>query len=489
MAGIETTIGASVPAGFASGLSSQAIWDMLVRNRIIPGVIDARNNEVPVLGRLYRNKKEFSGKFWVQSVRFGRNYAGIGFTHPEGNMPDPGRQGAYQYNLATRDCYARIKLTGALLRRARGAEAMVAPMQYESQGIVQDLSIKQEIQFHGDGSGRRAEVSAVSAAVVTTRFNQDIFGIGNCTSSPNIWCDVNMRFAFVTAGGTVRQTAGSQQAFYVVGLPATNQLQMSLTLGGAAMDPTTIVGLVAGDWIVDANRDANMSATSGVPLDTAWRQEPMGLEGIFRATGVLDGTGISSAGQQTGAFNYTVAAATDQAAGFQGIQVNGSALSAAYPPPLFNKALCFDSGGAGRRPVNDLLIQQALSTSKRQNNANVKFLQCAWEMYDSYFGTLVNDKRFNSTALRGGHEPEGGIPFNGLDFFRSRFMLGNRIQGIDDAQLSIIENEPLQPCHQPGGPPWQQLADKDAFWQAMVTSYNLFTDVRDRVGFSLVDLD
>lgn len=488
MAGIETASGAQVPTGFTSGLSAQAVWDLWVRNRLSPALIDARNNEVPMFNRLYKNKIDMAGKFWIQNVQYGSNYAGISAIHPEGNMPDPGRQGGYQYNLAVRDIYTRIKLTGALLRRARGAEAMIEPIRLESMGVVRDLSIKQEIMIHGDGSGRRAMVSSVAAGAITVKHNQDIFGIANCTSAPTIWCDIGMRFAFITAGGTVRVTAGGNQAFYVVSIPASNQIAMSLTLGGAVMDHTTIVGLVDGDWIVDASRDASMSATSGVPLDTGWRQEPQGLEAIFKTVGVLDGTGISTAGQQTGAFDYTVASHTAQQAGFQGVQCNGSALSAAYPPPQFNKALCFDSGGGGLRDISDLLIQQAISESKRRNNANVKFLAVAWGMYDSYFATLVGDKRFNSTALRGGHEPEGGIPFNGLPFFRSRFMLDNRIQGIDDDLIGILENTPLEPCHQPGGPPWQQLADKDAFWQAMVTSYNLKTDLRERSGFSLVDV-
>ena len=177
-----------------------------------------------------------------------------------------------------------------------------------------------------------------------------------------------------------------------------------------------------------------------------------------------------------------------QGCGFQGIQVNGSALSAAYPPPDFNKAIIADAAGGAARQINDLLLQSAISLSKKRNNANVKALVSAYEMYDSYFGTLVGDKRFNTTNLQGGHSPEGGIGFNGLPWHRSRYMLGGRVVGLDPSMLHIWENQPLAPATAPGGNIWERTRDTDAFWQAMLTSYQVVTDCRDRTGFMLVDL-
>lgn len=490
MPGIQTAVGAAVPTGFTSGLSTQPIWDMLVRNRVMPSVIEARNNETPMLGWLYKNKLKVAGKFVIQTVRSGRNYAGISAIHAEGNMPDPGRQGAYQYATAVRDIYLRVKLTGRLLRAAEteGIDTIMDPLAYELRGVVEDLSIKQEIMLHSDGSGRRGEIDTLAAGAVTVRLPQDFEGIANCPSDKTIWLDVGMRVAVVSPTGTVRTT--SQQAHYIVSKTAST-IVLSLTLGGAAIASHLVgaTGFVQGDWIVDASRDSSMSATSGVPLDTGWRQEPMGLEGILRDIGVLDGTGISTAGQQTGAYNYTVAAATDQAAGFQGIQVNGSALSAAYPPPEFNRAVVLDAAGGAARQITDALLQQAISTSKKRNNARIKRLPISWELYDSYIATLMGDKRFNSaTGIQGGHNPEGEIGFNGLPFMRSRFMLGGRVMGIDDDQLSIHENQPLAPATEPGGNVWKQANDQDAFYQASMTSYQVFAEVRDKVGFNLVDL-
>jgi hypothetical protein len=299
-----------------------------------------------------------------------------------------------------------------------------------------------------------------------------------------------MRVAFVSAGGTVRVT-GAQQAYYVASVPSATTITVSATLGGAAIADHTAINLVAADWIVDATRDASMSATTGVPLDTAWRQEPMGLPGIFRDIGVLDGTGISTAGQQTGAYNYTETSASAQAAGFQGIQVNGAALSAAYPPPRWNRALVFDNatGGGTTRQINDAILQAADSAAMEQNGASVKLHLCAYAMYNSYIGTLLGDKRFNGTSnIAGGHNPEGGITFNGRRFERSRFMHGGQVTGLDTDVISIFENAALQPATAPGGNVWTQANDQDASYQTMMTSYQVFCELRDRAGWLVVDL-
>jgi hypothetical protein len=498
MPGIDTAIGAAYPAvPYTSGVSGSPFFDWFLRNQVITAVIDGRNNKVPLLGMLYARKKPVAGKFIIQGVRDGRNYAGVSAIHPEGNMPDPGRQGAYNYSTGVRDIYARAKFSGKLLRMSQGdAAALADVIEFETQGLKDDLSIKQEIMLHGDGSGRRAQTVSRDATTITVKHNPDHEGISTVVTAPNIYLDVGMRVAFVSAAGTVRQTAGGQQAFYVIAKPATNTIQVSLTLGGALVDPTTIVGLVVDDWIVDASRDSSMTSTSGVPVDTGWRGEPMGLEGVMRDVGVLDGGGISVAGQQTGAQNFTVTSVTNVDSGFQGIQVNsgtptGASAGTFPPPPSWNKAIVADGGGA-LRALSDGLIQRAISDARRINGADVKLLISAHQMYDSYIDQLYGDKRFNTNTLQGGHSGDGaevgGVTWSGLSWHKSRFMLENKLFGLDPAMFSIYENQPLQVAAPPGNPMYERLHDKDAFWVAFVTSYNLFVELRDRAGFHLCDV-
>lgn len=495
-AGIDTSsaVGATYPSSpYTSGITGSPFFDWLLRNQVIPTVIDGRNNKVPMLGMLYKRKRHVAGKFIIQPVRDGRNFSGISAIHPEGNMPDPGRQGAYSYALTVRDIYARAKFSAKLLRMAQGDMAALADaVEFETQGLKDDLAIKQEIMLHGDGSGRRAEYVSASSTTVTCRHNQDHEGIANTVTASNLYIDIGMRLAFVSNAGTVRQTGGGQQAFYVISRPSASTFQISATLGGAVQDPTAISGLTSGDWIVDASRDSSMGATSGVPTDTAWRGEPMGIEGVMRRAGVLDGMGISTAGQQTGAQNFTTTSVSDVLCGFQGVQVNsGVVASGMPPPPTWNVAVVADGGGA-MRSISDGLIQRVISDARRLNNAETKCLLSSHQMYDAYVDTLYGDKRFNTNTLSGGHAGDsgevGGVSWSGLPWYKSRYMLENKLFGLDLDTFSIWENEPLQVAAPPGNPMYERLRDKDQFFVAFVTSYNLFQELRQRAGFQLVDI-
>lgn len=494
MPGIDTAPGAAVGSPNIGILSGNAIWDQFVKNYIIPTVIDGRNNAVPLLGVFKKNMQHTAGRFFGQNVRFGRNYGGVSAIHPEGNMPDALSQGAYQYMSRVVDVYLRIKLSGALLRRAEseGMAVMVDPLQFETEGIIDDLAIKQEIELHGDGSGRRAEYASTVAGngSIVLRHNQDDVGVANCQSPTTMWVDVGMRLSLISSAGTVRATAGGQQAFYVVSLPSSTTLAFSLTPGGAAMDHSTIVGLAAGDWLVDAARDSSM--TTATPyMDTGFKQEPMGIEGIFRDVGVLDGMAISTAGQQTGSVDYSQTSVTAQAVGFQGIQVNGAALTASYPPPSFNKANVFSAGGSAARQINDALLQKLVSDPNKLNGSKVSRFVLSYELYDSYIDTIIGDKRFNTTKIAGGHSGDGqvgGATFNDKEFFKSRFAHGNKVWGLDESWFQWYENQALKPATAPGGNLYERIRDKDAFWMSMVESGQLFCPHRQRAGGVLIDV-
>lgn len=499
MAGIDSGTGGQLaPSPYTSGLSGYPFFDWMVRNQIIPMVIDGRNNDCPLLGRLHARVKKVAGKFVVRPVRDGRNWAGISAIHSEGNLPDPGRQGGYNYASAVRDIYARAKFSGKMLRLQNMQDARFADyLEYEIGGLKDDLALKQEFMMHNDGTGKRAELAVALAAsdTMTVRLNQDLEGISTCTSPTNLYLDVGMRVALVAADGTVRAGAGTSaglNALYIHSKVGTTGVKLSATLGGAAiadLNTNGWAGDVVGDWIVDASRDSSNS--SPTYADTGFKAEPMGLEGIFRDVGVLDGMAISTAGQQTGAQDFTGLTSTTAAGtGFQGVPCNSAFTT--YSVPSWNRAIVADGGGA-LRPIDDILLQRALSDSRRINNGMVKEFWSSHELYDSYVATLFGDKRFNTTSLSGGHSGDskemGGANFNGIPWYKSRWMLKNRLIGLDPEMLSIYENEPLGVCAPPGNPQYERLHDKDQFWMALSTSYQMFDELRDRSGFILVDVE
>lgn len=494
MPGIQTAPGAQSPAtwtnatlGAGNGLagSPSQFLDFFITNFVVPLLIDARNNSTPLTKLLYKDVKTVGGRYIIENVQDGRNMSGVNAIHNEGNMPDPGTQGAYQYSFAVRDVYARIKITGKLLRMAmKSGGAMLSPLKYEADGIQQDLKIKQEWYMHGDGSGRRGQANGAAPAtsICTIKHNQDMAGIANVTTRATLYLVPGQRIMFITSdGATVRANA----AFYVKQILSDNTFSLSTTLGGAAIASlAATIGYVDGDWIVDASRDSTFSSPAW--LDTGWRGEPMGLGGVFRRTGCVDGNGISIAGQQTGAQQWGNFAATAAEVGFQGVAVNSSPTGYPYDPPEWNKAIVLDASGGAARDISDPLMQQLISDIEELNGGDPTMIYSDFRQYNKYVLSLLGDKRFNSTQVAGGHT--GGVTFNGLPWYKSRFALGNMVGFLDPRLFSIYENEPLGPINQLGTTQWQPLDDKDAFWMAMMTSYNLFCELRQRAGGLCVDL-
>lgn len=480
--GIDNATGQQYGSFYATGLTGNPAFDWFIRNTYLEGVVDARNNEFPMLGKFYKNKIPAGGKFVTKAIKDGRNWGGVSAIHEEGNMPDPVYQRGYLYTVPLRSVYARIKLTGALLRAAKNGGSLLDPMELEWSGVHSDVGAKQEIMMHSDGSGRRAEFASAAGTFITVRLNQDNEGVSTCTTAPTIYLGVGMRVCFISAAGTIRNSV----AYYVASIQSTTTITVSATLGGGAVDLSLV--LVAGDWVCDASR-VDLTASALTNKDAAFKAEPMGLEGVMRDVGVLDGNAISTAGQQTGAQDYTQTSITAAAVGFQGLPVNST--FATYTVPTWNRAVVADGGGAVRN-ISDSLLQRAYSDSWRINNAQVKMLFSNTLIYDSYFDSLVGDKRFNSTTIAGGHAGDGqvgGITFNGLEWFKSRYMLDNRIMGLDPEVFNILENTPLSVVAPPGNPMWERLHDTDAYFCAIMTEYQLFVNsTRDRTGFHLTDI-
>lgn len=487
--GIEANLGAGFPGSWASGLqgSPYAFFDWFLQNWVVPVVIDARNNSVALYGILYKNPRSVGGKFIIENVRDGRNMSGVGAIHADGNLPDPGTQGGYQYSQSVRDVYARVKIQGKIIRAAmKNGGGQLSPVKMEVEGISDDLKIKQEIYLHSDGSGRRAEaaINAPATSTCTVRHNQDNEGVATCLTRPTIYLFPGMRVVFIEpANPPVLRGAA---AFYVKQILTDNTCTLSTTLGGAAIaDLAATIGYVAGDWICEASREGTFS--SPFWLDTGWRGEPMGIEGVFRDSGVLDGNGISVAGQQSGANDFTSTSITAAACGFQGIPVNSGLANYNYEPPAFNRAIVLDAGGAAR-DISDALLQQMLSDIEERNGGKPKRLWSDFKQYNMYLKTLMGDRRFNSVSnMQGGHT--GGITFNGMPWDKSRFALGNKVTMLDEDMFAIYENQELAPITTLGTTQWQQVKDKDAVYMAMMTSYNLFCELRERAGGVLVDLN
>ena len=455
MAGIQDATGVQ----FASG---QDFFDHILTDWYEPIIVDTRNNSA-VLWMLLPNagRRNIAGKFVTYPARTTRNNQGFNAVHPGGKFPDPGSQGADTHTFRYRHMLARVLIDEDTMDAANtngGSYADV--LQFEIEGLMDDIVIQQNRMVHNDGSGRLAEVVSTTGTDVTLRINQDIEGAATCTTKPTLFIEEGMRLAFMTNLGA------SIAVKYVTAIVSDSVIQVADTPTGA--NDTT--GIAAADWVCLISGEYT-SATDFI--QSGFRAEPMGIAGIYSDAGVLDGNGLASG--QTGSNDLTTTSTAS--AGFQGIAANAS--------NAFNQGIILDNGGVAR-PITESLMQQALSDAEETNNANIDLMLSSFSTYNSYVALLTPDKRYNDTLdLKGGHQV---LSFNGIGWVKDRHAYGNRVYFMAMDQFKIYENRPLSwvDFH---GRRWDILPDDDKFQARMKTQYTVACDVRNKTGALLVDLN
>lgn len=472
------TIDAATGVQFGVG---QSFYDHIVTNFFLPTIEDARNNSSVLVSMIEQgDPEEISGKYVVWPTQVSRN-TGHNASREGGKLPDPGSQGFITCAMGIRVLRGRIKVDGGTLRRGQtNGGAFATAVELEVKGIAEDIRVERNRMLHSDGSGRIAEIASVAGSTFTLRENQDVEGAANTTPITATVLELGTRVAIVNpAGGAPRVGAGSQAGFYVI-LATDTTMQLALTPGGTAVTVASVLGSATGDWVVRISQD-----TVGTGADsTGFRTEPMGFAGIFADVGVLDGSGqvpasvpgTSGPQQSVGGDDYTTVSTAS--AFFQ-----GQLATSANP---WNRAVVMDAGGAGARPISELLLQSAFSDIERLNNGEVSILLSNYGPYNSYVNLLTGDKRFpNTLELRGGHKV---LDFNGVGWVKDRFCKGNRVYMPNMPQMKWMQVEALQRLAPLGLPQWERLADNDAYWTGWVYSGNLRVDVRQRAGGVLVDL-
>ncbi|MCP3960850.1 MAG: phage major capsid protein [bacterium] len=426
-------------------------------------LVDARNNVTAWYDMVAAEDKDIvGGKFVVWPVHEGRN-EGVGYMDARGNLPDPGSQGFDTFVTHLKDFYGRIKIDGKTFRSAsHNAASYLDAVDTEMQGALIDAKIDWQRAAFNDGSGRLAEVTVVGAGgALTLGLHTGITNSTTCDNDPTQWIEARMRVMFVTSAGASPVTKVIQQV--VDG----TQVVVGDTFAGAA-DNT---GVVVGDWAVRGTREGTTDTR-----DSGYRNEPPGLEGFFKATGIFDGNGLPPAGAtQTGSYDNTGVSAA--AAGFQGILA-----TAAFP---WNQAVINDNGGTPR-DNSEALMQALVSDAEKQNNSNIDMILSSYESYDQYVANLVIFKRFNDTGtLVGGHKV---LDFNGVPWYKDKDEYRNRVRALDLSQFRRKEVAPLNWLNQDGSI-WSRVTDKDAWEAAFNLTHTCTVKLRQRIGATLVDLN
>lgn len=453
--------------------TSQPYTENFMTNMMLDFVADARNNSTVARSLIQtRPTKAISGRFIIFPVRFGRN-TGVNTIRPGGDMPDPGRQGGKTCSFETRTLFARLKIDGETLRRGQtDGGAFIEPVMLEMSGQADDIAVYETRMFHGDGSGRLAQVGSVATTTITLKLNIDIEGASSVTGDfmGLLNFEIGDRVAFTSPAGVVRTSTNG--GFWVVANTATT-IQVSLTEGGAAVDLSG--ALTASDWIVRASNESSAIANTS----TGYRSEMMGFGGVFCDTNVLDGNGLSAVMQNGSTLSDAVVTTSDALAGFQGVSATVAANS-------WNRGIVLDNAGTARSLSRELM-QQTLSDVERLNNGNVDMFLCPYKQYNDFVALEDPNKRYNdTTVIKSGHTE---ITFNGVPVYKDRFCLPGRMYALCLDQFTYYETQPLQSIAPLGMPQWERASgDKDSYWTGQVTSGNLAVNVRQRAGAVLCDL-
>lgn len=434
--------------------------DHVVTDWYLPIFVDARNNSAVLWSLMPSTSENIAGKFVTYPVRKGRN-EGISAVGHRGKIADPGAGSADQHTFMTRTVFARVLIDGETYDDARNnAAAYVDLVTFELEGLIDDIIQEQNRMLHSDGSGRLCEVVGEAALTVTVEINQDVEGSATCDTAPTRHIRPGMKLAFVEPDGT-----GLKHAT-VVTVPSDTTFTIDAITSGSGDDTGATIN--AGDWVVHT-----AGVSTGYALkDCAFRHEPMGFEGIMSDANIADGNGLAVG--QTGADGDTTAGGV----GFQGLDATAAGNE-------FNQAVVRDNGGV-KRAITEDLLQEAIWEAERRNNADIGLLLSNGGPYNDYVSTLVTDKRFNDTQdLKGGHKT---LDFNGLPWVKDRSALDNRVKGIDMDQVRVYEKTPLSYVDW-NGQKWKRLEDDEDYQLAMKYRCTVGTDVRQRIGFHLVDLE
>ena len=475
--------GTTFATGGVTYASGQPYYDNILTNFFLQLLPDARNESSVLLGMIEKTgKTPVSGRYLVWPVLFGRN-TGVGSVGYRGAIPDAGYRNSATCTALSRPGMATIMLDGDTIRHGKtNGGAYAEAVKLEMEGVIKDIMIDRARQVHNDGSGRIAEVATAGANSVTVAVNSSIEGASttNAAGTLDQYFEIGERVVFVKSDGTAIRTAySSQQGAYVQAISVsgpTVTITFTDTPGTAAANFAGGNGIVATDWIVRASADVISGTTFA---DTAFKNEIMGIGGIFSDIGVLNGMVASGSQQSAGTFSYT----NTTTSWFQGVVCSTN---------TWNQGIVLDSSGAGNRPLTEALMQQAVSDAERINNANITMLMSSYPTYDSYVALLTPDKRYqNTTDLKGGHTT---LSFNGLPYVKDRFCYQNRIYFLGLDQLQMAETAPLQSLTAEDVTVWNRATNSsgkalDRYWRGWVWDDELIVSgVRNRTGAVLVNL-
>jgi hypothetical protein len=311
------------------------------------GIIDALNQEQPILNLMNRETEGWTGKEVKFPVKVKRNFSAA--ASAEGSIiHDAGQQEYENFVIPVKYNHGRIRLTAAVMKASESSKgAFGRALGTEVDGLVEDLADYRGRVIWGDGTGTLALVNEADPDLNNTLIVDAPGGIAGATNGSR-FLRVGMYIAFASSAGALRSTTKGR-TITAVDADGTN----------VTVDMTGATDVANSDLIV-----IGQTATSGVDniAKTTYGKEQMGLSGMVDTT-----TYVST---------------------FHGIDRSTS-------PGDTLQSTVIGSVGALSADV----IQRAIDTVAQRARGKTDCIACEHSVSRAYAIMMANDRRYSGGSL------------------------------------------------------------------------------------------
>lgn len=325
-------------------------FEEVLKIRYEKGIINALNNEQPLLSDMKKETEGWSGKQVTFPIKLKRNFSAAA-TAEHGTLHEAGKQVYKDFVIPVKYNHGRIRLSAAVMKAsANNKGAFARALGSEIDGLVEDIANYRGRVIWGWGKGVLALVNGDPGTGTTVTVDAPHGVAGSVNGARYI--QPGMYVMFINPGdGTAR--AGGARTVTTVAADG-NSFDVSAAMNAAVAD---------NDYIVISN-----FATSTDAADTTYDKEQMGL------LGMVDTTSFVST--------------------FHGIDRSTD-------PGNYLQSTVISNVGALSADV----MQRAIDTVYQKSRGMTDCIYCEHSVRRAYLVMLENDRRYMGASLM---TPDGG---------------------------------------------------------------------------------
>lgn len=425
-----------------------ATLSAFLKEYYLPGVVDQLNSKTILRRRLLRKSEGVEGKYAVIELNTGRS-TGFVWVTAGGKLPDPKKQTYQNAQYEIRHHYGRIKFDGVAASAARTDRgSFIRVMDSEIRGMSRDLLHDDNRTMFGNGTGRLAQIAAVSGATYTLRYPGGEIGTGLGTQ----YIEQNMTICCMTAANETTSGVG-----IATGLRQSNSRNaatvssVDYSAGTITVDSAFAGPAAVGEWIYLYGNLSDSGAVAGDGTTSERANAANGLAGI-----VDDGNPIFQDG-------------------VTGFWPKGLGSIDSGTTPIWRSGV-IDNGGVAV-PFQPDMFQKGMDLADLNGDGTISAWYTTHGIRRQYLNTLVANRRFSQNMqMDGGFEV---LTYSNRPIFVDKDCQRGRIYGLSEENIWIAQETDYAWIDQDGNV-LRRLDDYDAFQATLGGHWQLVTDARNR---------